>query len=97
LLAWGAWGIWLRYRHQVPFGEADPIFGRDIAFYFFTLPALEALTSLLLTLVIVGLIGTALIYAVIGAVRGIVLGSDIFSKLRQFALLPSGADRALIC
>jgi uncharacterized protein len=89
-IAWGAWDLFLRYRYQAPFGETDPIFGRDIAFYFFTLPALEALASLLLTLVIVGLIGAALIYAVIGAVHramlGPMLGSDTFSKLRRFAL-----------
>jgi uncharacterized protein len=90
LLAWGAWEIWLRYRYQSPFGEADPIFGRDIAFYFFTLPALETLASLLFTLALVILIGTAAIYVVRGAervaMREPMLGSDIFSKLRQFAL-----------
>jgi uncharacterized protein len=86
LLAWGAWDIWLRYRHQAPFGETDPIFGRDIAFYFFTLPALEKLASLSLTLVVACLIGTVLIYAVSGAVRGLALRGDLFSKLRQFAL-----------
>jgi uncharacterized protein len=94
LLAWGAWDIWLRYRYQSPFGEADPIFGRDIAFYFFTLPALEALASLLLTLALVSLVGTAAIYVFRVAARmamrepmpGQMLGSDIFSKLRQFAL-----------
>ncbi len=94
LLAGGAWDIWLRYRYQAPFGEADPIFGRDIAFYFFTLPALESLTSLFFTLALVSLIGTAAIYVVRGAsrvamrepMRGPMLGSDIFSKLRQFAV-----------
>ncbi|MEP7338282.1 MAG: UPF0182 family protein [Acidobacteriota bacterium] len=78
LLAWGAWDVWLRYRHQTPFGEADPIFGRDIAYYFFTLPALETLTSLLLTLVVINLIGAAAIYAARGA--------ETFIKLRQVAL-----------
>ncbi len=90
LLAWGAWDIWLRYRYQSPFGEADPIFGRDIAFYFFTLPALDALASLLFTLALVSLIGTAAIYVVRGAARVAMrepmLGSDTFSKLRQFAV-----------
>ena len=90
LLAWGAWDIWLRYRYQSPFGEADPIFGRDIAFYFFTLPALEALASLLFIVTVVSLIGTAAIYVVRGAARVAMrepmLGSDTFSKLRQFAV-----------
>ncbi|HEX2488795.1 MAG TPA: UPF0182 family protein [Blastocatellia bacterium] len=90
LLAWGAWDIWLRYRYQSPFGEADPIFGRDIAFYFFTLPALEALASLLFIVTVVSLIGTAAIYVVREAARVAMRepmpGSDTFSKLRQFAV-----------
>src|SRR4030095_11184906 len=90
LLAWGAWDIWWRYRYQSPFGEADPIFGRDIAFYFFTLPELEALASLLFIVTVVSLIGTAAIYVVRGATRVAMrepmLGSDTFSKLRQFAV-----------
>src|SRR5262245_37483465 len=42
IAGWGSWETFLLFRHQVPFGETDPIFGRDIAFYFFTLPALDA-------------------------------------------------------
>lgn len=80
LSAWGAWEIWLRYRHQTPFGEVDPIFGRDLAFYFFTLPALETLASLLLTLVGICLLGTAAIYAARGA--------ETFLKLRRIELGP---------
>ncbi len=41
VFGWGAWDTFLRFRHQQPFGEADPIFGRDIGFYFFTLPVLD--------------------------------------------------------
>jgi hypothetical protein len=67
LSAWQDWDLFLRYRHQVPFGETDPIFGRDIAFYFFTLPALEAASRVLLTITIVSLIGTAAVYAARGA------------------------------
>jgi uncharacterized protein len=77
-LAWSAWEVFLRYRYQTPFGETDPLFGRDIAFYFFTLPALEFLSGLLLILVIVCLVGTAAIYATRTA--------DFFSRLRRFEL-----------
>jgi len=31
----------LEYLHQTPFGVADPIFGRDVGFYVFSLPALR--------------------------------------------------------
>jgi uncharacterized protein len=67
MLAWGSWELFLRFRHQAPFGEADPIFGRDISFYFFTLPALEAITRWLLLIIVVSLIGSALIYLARGA------------------------------
>lgn len=61
-ISWGSSETWLRFRHQVPFGETDPIFGRDLGFYFFTLPLLELVARLLLMLVIVCLIGATLIY-----------------------------------
>src|SRR5262247_2333443 len=68
LSGWGSWETYLRFRYQVPFGETDPIFGRDIAFYFFTLPALDVVSELLMTIVIVSLIGAALIYLIHGAI-----------------------------
>ena len=37
-----------RFWEQVPFGSTDPIFGRDIAFFVFTLPFLRAAHSWLL-------------------------------------------------
>jgi uncharacterized membrane protein (UPF0182 family) len=67
LSGWGSWETYLRFRNQLPFGETDPIFGRDIAFYFFTLPALDAVSELLFMIVIVSLIGAALIYLIHGA------------------------------
>src|SRR5262249_20937427 len=65
---WGMWETFLRFRHQVPFGETDPIFGRDIAFYFFTLPALDAVSEWLLLLAVASLAGAALIYLIHGAI-----------------------------
>ncbi|MBO0862371.1 MAG: UPF0182 family protein, partial [Chloracidobacterium sp.] len=65
---WGSWETYLQFRHQVPFGETDPIFGHDIAFYFFTLPALEAVSDLLMLIVIVSVVGAALIYLIFGAI-----------------------------
>ncbi len=32
------WNLLLRYLYQQPFGSTDPIFGRDIGFYLFSLP-----------------------------------------------------------
>jgi uncharacterized membrane protein (UPF0182 family) len=45
------WDVVLRFLHQVPYGESDPVFGRDIGFYLFSLPAYVALKNWLLLLV----------------------------------------------
>lgn len=37
------WSLVLRFLDRVPYGVADPIFGRDIGFYLFALPAYIAL------------------------------------------------------
>lgn len=59
---WSLGALFLRFIYQVPFGAADPIFGRDISFYVFTLPALDAVSITLLILLIVNLLGAGLIY-----------------------------------
>jgi uncharacterized protein len=41
----GDWSLALRFIDGVPYGEADPVFGRDIGFYLFALPAYVALTQ----------------------------------------------------
>ncbi|HSV74855.1 MAG TPA: UPF0182 family protein, partial [Chthonomonadales bacterium] len=42
------WSEYLLYMRGVPFGEVDPVFGRDIGFYVFQLPMLNYLQGLLL-------------------------------------------------
>jgi uncharacterized protein len=49
-VAGAQWQTWLYYLHGTPFGRVDPIVGRDIGFYLFTLPLLEAVHTLLLVL-----------------------------------------------
>ncbi|OAJ52325.1 hypothetical protein A6V36_17810 [Paraburkholderia ginsengiterrae] len=60
------WDIALRYLHQVPYGERDPVFSRDIGFYLFSLPAWLAFKNWLLQL----LFCSTLIAGVVYAVRG---------------------------
>ncbi len=36
------WELVWRWLHRVEFHTSDPIFGRDVSFYFFTLPIMEA-------------------------------------------------------
>jgi len=42
------WETMLRYLQQVPFGEQDPVFQKDFAFYIFTIPVLEFIKTWLL-------------------------------------------------
>ncbi|NIP83276.1 MAG: hypothetical protein GWM90_30245, partial [Gemmatimonadetes bacterium] len=46
------WETVLLFLNRVPFGESDPIFGHDFAFFIFTLPALELLRAWLVAAVV---------------------------------------------
>ena len=48
------WDVALRFLHQVPYGANDPVFGKDIGFYLFSLPAFVALKNWLLLLLFFG-------------------------------------------
>jgi uncharacterized protein len=66
LFAAGRWETWLTWWYSVPFGESDPILGRDVAFYVFSLPFLGLMRGLAQTLVIVAALASAGIYLVSG-------------------------------
>ena len=46
----------LQLFHGIPFGEADPVFGHDIGFYAFRLPAIWIILRYLLALSLVGMV-----------------------------------------
>src|SRR6266446_3703249 len=74
------WDMLLRWVNQVPFGATDPVFGRDIGFYFFTLPVLEFVRGWLLVALIVVAIGVVTLYftrGVIGVATGTLASADI--------------------
>ncbi len=68
LIGAGGWETVLKYFNAVPFNTADPIFGRDIAFYFFDLPFIQFLVGLGFWVIIASLIGIAISYALRGAI-----------------------------
>ncbi|MDP2956196.1 MAG: UPF0182 family protein [Longimicrobiales bacterium] len=45
-----SWLALLQYFQQTPFGVVDPVLGRDVAFYIYTLPVLTALFAFLVPL-----------------------------------------------
>jgi len=60
--AW--WERVLLYANQVPFGVADPIFGKDISFFVFGLPFFSRVASYILGLLILSTLGILFLYAV---------------------------------
>ena len=44
------WDVVLRFLQQVPYGQSEPVFGKDIGFYLFSLPAYVALKNWLMLL-----------------------------------------------
>ena len=54
------WDMALQFVYRTPFGVADPVFGRDVSYYVFTLPAIELALQVALACVIVGLFFIAL-------------------------------------
>jgi hypothetical protein len=65
----GNWDTILKWIHAVPFGQRDPLFGHDLAFYLFSLPAYELLRDWGITI----LFWSALLAVVIYWVRGEIL------------------------
>ncbi|MEX2661826.1 MAG: UPF0182 family protein [Vicinamibacterales bacterium] len=92
LFAGGQWESWLYFLHGVSFGKADPILGRDISFYIFTLPLLQHLQGLLFFLFFLTTVAVIAAYLLGGelaldAVRGVFVSR---SAMRHVGLLAAG-------
>jgi uncharacterized membrane protein (UPF0182 family) len=82
----GQWRTALQFLYRSSFGVADPVFGRDVGYYVFSLPAIELVTGLL-----VGLLALALF--AIALPTHIARGAVSFSGWRP--MIRSGAERQL--
>jgi uncharacterized membrane protein (UPF0182 family) len=60
------WLTVLSWWHRTDFPTADPILGRNVSFYLFTLPLLELVRGLALALIALAAIGSAAIYVFAG-------------------------------
>lgn len=76
----GAWLVVLEYVHRSPFGVTDPVFGRDVSYYVFTLPALVVVLGLVTGLTMIALFIVLPLY---------VLRRDIVVLGRRIAVEPS--------
>ena len=67
LYASAQWETWVTWQKAVPFGQLDPILGRDTSFYLFTIPFLQLVRGIGQTLVIMVALGVGGIYLVSGS------------------------------
>ncbi|MGE7438345.1 UPF0182 family membrane protein [Kitasatospora sp. NPDC001175] len=65
----GQWRTWLQWTNQTPFGEKDPQFHLDVAFYAFSLPWYEFLLGFAFSTVIVSLLAAVLVHYLYGGLR----------------------------
>src|SRR5829696_4312948 len=79
LFAGGQWETWLYFLNGTSFGTADPILGRDVSFYVFTLPLLELVQGLLYFTCLL-MIGVALAAYLFGGEIGLEPAGRVYVK-----------------
>ncbi len=80
------WLDWLRYFNAVPFGETDPLFGRDVGFYVFSLPVLVFVRQQALLITALALVGCGVYYVLAGSF--VIEPRQSGGMLPQFRLIP---------
>jgi len=92
---WQTLALW-RYAPQVTGSVADPIFGRPLNFYLFTLPAWQLLAGWLLTLSVISCVVATLFFVVTSGSRVLVGRNSSFVPLPWRGVSISGAILLLI-
>ncbi|MDQ3045689.1 MAG: UPF0182 family protein, partial [Chloroflexota bacterium] len=88
------WETWLLWRNGGNFGVSDPTFDRDVGFFVFTLPLLNALHASLLALLVCTLVATVAVYFVrLGLKPGVIRGVPERTRVH---ILPLAASIAVI-
>ena len=91
----GSWEKVLLYLNQSSFNIFDPVFGKDIAFYVFTLPFFQSILKFGMFAIIAAFIITALIYVLNGQVSwGMVSGDPKLPEQRQVKLSIKGSRKS---
>src|SRR5438094_174882 len=83
LFGMGAAGGWLgvlQFLHRPPFGATDPVFGREVSYYVFTLPVIAGAIGLGIAVTTLTLLATIVLY---------VVRRDIVVFRRQVTVEPS--------
>jgi uncharacterized protein len=62
------WEVFLRFIYQVPYGHSDPLYGKDIGFYLFSLPAYIAIKNWLMLMLVLSFLVAGVVYWVHGGI-----------------------------
>jgi uncharacterized protein len=62
------WEVFLRFIYQVPYGQSDPLYGKDLGFYLFSLPAYLSLKNWLLLMLFLCAVMAGAVYMVTGGI-----------------------------
>ncbi len=65
----GKWDLALRFINQVPYGQADPLFGKDIGFYLFSLPVYSALKNWMVLILLLSAAMAGAVYVLHGEIN----------------------------
>jgi uncharacterized membrane protein (UPF0182 family) len=91
IVAASEWLTVLSWWYATPFPTVDPILGRNVGFYVFTLPLLEILRGLALALVALAAIGSAALYVFAGELALTPFGIRMAPSVRRHGALLAAA------
>src|SRR5437762_3285446 len=66
LYASSQWETWVTWQKAVSFGQPDPILGRDVSFYVFTITFLQFVRGIAQTLIVMAALGAGALYLISG-------------------------------
>ncbi|HMC56115.1 MAG TPA: UPF0182 family protein [Gemmatimonadaceae bacterium] len=85
----GAWRDLAMFFYRTPFGVTDPVFGRDVAYYVFTIPMVEHMLAFASTVLWVSLLLFALpVYVARGEIGGSLVVTGRTQRLTGFHVTP---------
>jgi hypothetical protein len=96
LPARGMWLTVLQFFHAAPFGQADPLLGKDQAFYVFRLPWLRFMQGWFLWIVLLSLAGAALVYLASYSAGRLMSRIEVVGERRPWLRLSPSAERHLL-
>lgn len=91
----GNWNTVLMYLNSTAFEIVDPVFKRDISFYFFTLPFLKITFGFLSWIVFVSLGGALLIYFMRGALTSLLKKFRIIRQTEDILAIGKNTEKKI--